>query len=229
VNGKVVHLDPDAHQALQELLPWYVIDRLAPAQRAEVDSHLVACPRCQAEVQAQRRLRDLTAALPSADSGDVEAALARLRGQIESERKPGGALEGERPGHRPAHAGGVPRHVPHHVLRSWQWAAVMQAVLLIGLGLALSIELLVPTAAYRALGAPGAGAGNAVVKFRPDATEAQVRAALTATGARIVNGPTASDAYVVSVPPSELEDAIARLRREPSVLLVESLDGKAVP
>ena len=84
--------------------------------------------------------------------------------------------------------------------------------------------------AYRALGAPGAAAtANAVVMFKPDATEQEIRSALRASGARFVDGPTASNAYLLSVRGDDHAGAIARLRAQPAVLLAESLDARPGP
>jgi anti-sigma factor RsiW len=226
LSATVVHLDPDAHQALMELIPWYVTGRLAPEQRIAVEVHLAGCARCQAEVEAERRLRAL-AATPESPHGNPEDALARLRRRIDTERGLEGLIA----------AGDARRAMPAELvprssgLRFWQWAVGLQSALIAGLVVALSVTLLLPSATYRALGAPTAatGIGNAVVKFRADASDAQIRAALKSSGARIVNGPTASDAYVLSVPAPELTGAVARLRGDPAVLLAESLEGKAPP
>ena len=51
---------------------------------------------------------------------------------------------------------------------------------------------------------------------------------LLASGARIVDGPTAADAYILAVAPEKLEAAMQQLRAEKSVLLVQSLEAKAV-
>src|SRR5207244_4343661 len=84
--------------------------------------------------------------------------------------------------------------------------------------------------AYRALGAPAmAVAANAVVMFKPDATEQQIRTAWRVSGARLVDGPTASNAYLLSVPSQGHVAAIARLRAQPAVSLAESLDARPAP
>ena len=44
-----------------------------------------------------------------------------------------------------------------------------------------------------------------------------------ASGARMVDGPTVTDAYVLSVPAAKATDALARLRAEPSVRLAQPL------
>ncbi|HEX7384990.1 MAG TPA: hypothetical protein VF291_11800, partial [Burkholderiaceae bacterium] len=65
--------------------------------------------------------------------------------------------------------------------------------------------------------------GDVVVMFRADATEAELRAALHAGGARIVDGPTAAGAWVLDVPPGRRAAALAALRSQPSVTLAQPL------
>ena len=80
---------------------------------------------------------------------------------------------------------------------------------------------------YRALGsAPPAIEANALAVFRADATEQQMREALRVAGARIVGGPTISDAYLLRMADLQPE-TLARLRAQPGVLRVESLRGEA--
>jgi hypothetical protein len=80
-------------------------------------------------------------------------------------------------------------------------------------------------ARYRTLGARDAApvAGNLVVVFDAGAREADMRRALTLAGARVVDGPTQSNAYVLAVPDGDQGRALAVLRASPGVALVQSL------
>jgi hypothetical protein len=83
---------------------------------------------------------------------------------------------------------------------------------------------------YHALGAPqSVTPGNMVVIFRPDTPERAIRAELTAINARIVDGPTGADAYVLQVPPAQRSDVLAKLRARPSIVLAEPVDPGASP
>jgi hypothetical protein len=73
-------------------------------------------------------------------------------------------------------------------------------------------------------GAPATG-GAALVRFRPDATEADIRRALQRSGARLVDGPTATDAYLVRLPPERYAESLALLRGQPAVQLAEALEA----
>ena len=108
----------------------------------------------------------------------------------------------------------------------WALAAQLLAVLFI----AAPRPAASPPAIYHTLGAPPAPApGNVVVIFRPDAREAEMRAALRETGARLVDGPTAADANVLHVPPSGRAAAVAALRRRPDIVLAEPVDAGDPP
>ena len=72
---------------------------------------------------------------------------------------------------------------------------------------------------------PTGEAGNLVVIFRPDASEQAIRETLRANGARMVGGPTAADAYVLSVPGAARTLALSRLRGSASVVLAEPVDA----
>jgi hypothetical protein len=76
---------------------------------------------------------------------------------------------------------------------------------------------------YRVLGAAGAnGMARVVVTFRPDTPEAELRRIVRASGARIVGGPTVTDAWLVGAD-GRLDPVLARLRAEPAVTLAEPL------
>ncbi|HEX4508850.1 MAG TPA: hypothetical protein VH328_02180, partial [Burkholderiaceae bacterium] len=72
---------------------------------------------------------------------------------------------------------------------------------------------------------PPVAGGTAVVRFRPDATEAQIRAGLDACDARIIDGPTVTGAYIVRVPRGHYQTALTSLRHQSAVALAEALEG----
>jgi anti-sigma factor RsiW len=210
--GRVVPLNPDAHAEVQVLLPWYVSGRLEADEHALVEAHLAACGRCAAEVEAERRLQAAHVGIET--PGDVERSLAALRTRMAASR----------PAAQPAPApiAGGPRGWPWRRVPGWlQGALALQFAVIVGLAGWL---LATPEGDYRVLGS-SAASGNVVVKFRADAAERDIRRALRASGARLVDGPTSTDAYLLAVPEGQEATAIARLRAEPHVLLAESLGG----
>lgn len=216
MSGRVVQFG-DVHQRTQALLPWYVGAGLSADERAVVDAHLAGCPRCQAELAWERELQ---AADSDADSvNDVDRDFALLRERI------GGRAA------RASSSGFATR-----LIRGWRqgpvwmrWTLAGQCALVAMLGLSLLLVALSPEPRYRTLGgraaAAGAPGGNLIVRFRPDATEQDMRSVLRDSEARLVYGPTTTDAYLLAVPAERVKAAVTRLRGARAVLLVESLDG----
>ncbi len=106
------------------------------------------------------------------------------------------------------------------------WALAAQFAVIAGLAI-----LLVPPygdlAAYRVLGAgtEADSAGNVVVIFQPETTVQDMHRILQTSRARMVDGPTVTDAYVLAVPDTRLAQAIDALRAEPAVALAEPLNA----
>jgi anti-sigma factor RsiW len=81
-------------------------------------------------------------------------------------------------------------------------------------------------APYRTLGAADSTArasASLVVVFDPAATELDMRRVLRQAGARIVDGPTQANAYLLDVPAASRDDARRALKADRRVLLVEPL------
>ncbi|MEO8813228.1 MAG: zf-HC2 domain-containing protein [Caulobacteraceae bacterium] len=200
MTGRIVELHGDDHREVRLLLPWYVGGRLDGADRARVEGHLAGCAECRADVDIERRLAVEVAALPVvADLG-----WARMRGKLDA--RPVGFAR--RRGAR------------------WTIPALSIAASLLLMALAGTLWRPAAPARYHALGAARAtGVGNVVVIFRPRAREADLRAALRAGDARVVDGPTAADAWVLRVPAGERAAALGRLRGQAAVALAEPIDS----
>ncbi len=208
MSGHVIPLRGDAHARVQFLLPWFVTGRLEADDLAQVTAHLDQCPECRAEVVIERRLIDEVQAMPV----EVEPGWALMRARLDSRRPRAGWLASLGARLRgPAWVG---------------WAIAGQAVVVAaGVVLVLAWRPAAPPAIYRTLGsAPAAASGNMLVMFRPDAREADLRAAILASHARLVDGPTAADAYVLSVPVQERARALTTLRGAASVVMAEPID-----
>ena len=214
MTGTIISLHGDQHDQINALLPWYVTDRLDEEDRARVEAHLAGCQTCQADLAAERRLKALIH--DTAETGDAEAGLAALMARIDAEPR------AEQAPVRPT------------IAQQWRsspgWirlAVAAQLLLLVGgaAGFGLAMQ---PRAApqYHALGAaPAPRPGNVIVVFRPDASESEIRRALRTGHARLVDGPTAADAYVLNVAGGERETALRTLRADKAVVVAEPLDG----
>ena len=199
------------HEEVQLLLPWYVTDRLDPVERAKVASHLDSCAACREELATERALAAAVAAQRDEAVPAWEAFAARLS-------PPAGAVVPRRRTRSPFAALRFATSRPSTL----RWVVAAQFVTLAVLGVSMATQP--RPGAYRVLGdAPAARTGNVLAMFRPETTEARFRAALEASGARLVDGPTAAHAYVLDVPGGEGGTALARLRRDPEVTLAEPI------
>jgi anti-sigma factor RsiW len=211
VKARILSLDSDEHRAAQELMPWFVNGTLDADEAALVTRHLAHCSRCQGDAAEQAELR--AAAADHATGGSsVDRDWIQLRDRIAA---PPRAVTSRSAASR---SGSWKRWLP--------WAVALQSAVL----LALVVVLFGAPRdeRYHALGAPAAIVEpNAVAVFRNDATNRQIRDALRAAGARIVGGPTLTDAYLLRVESVNAE-TLARLRAQPGVLSVEALQGEAL-
>lgn len=115
------------------------------------------------------------------------------------------------------------------------WALAAQGVVIAGLGVLLwpvvggqsADERATPV--YRALGSGAVAAPDVVVMFQPEARLADVQRVLQASGARIVDGPTVTGAYLVDVEAARMPQLLAVLRADPAVRLAEPLGARAAP
>ncbi|WP_371865087.1 zf-HC2 domain-containing protein [Duganella aquatilis] len=246
-------LDIPVHQAVQELLPWYASAQLSADETRRVHDHLQSCAQCRHALEWEHGMRAEAAASASADSlpdgVDMEGALARLLPALGPQERTAATMAGN--GFAPAvatsaaatdaaAASGPATAVPHPQRVSWwraaaanqpswlRWAVAAQWVAIVGLG-ALLLRPDAEPAAYRTLGAGAAAMGNLVVVFQPSTSEHELRRILQAQNARVVDGPTVTDAYLLNVPAASRAQALQALRAESAVKLVEPLDGGSAP
>lgn len=213
--GNIIPLHGDPHAMTQELLPWYVNGRLESGEHRMVEEHLARCAECRAELEGEARLARAYSGLlddaPETPTPARASALAAARARPRrSVRSPAGRFG----------AGGL---------------ALIAAsqVAIIGLSLVVYSQFQRPAAGeYHALAAPAAtpaAIGNLIVIFRPDTPEQVLRATLHAVGARIVDGPTAADAYVLAVAPAALTGTLATLRARPDIVLAQPIGAELRP
>ena len=227
MSGQIVHLDPDPHAAVQKLLPWYLTGRLEAAERAQVEEHLAACQDCRAELDTERAWQLLQPGQSA--QVDVEQGWANMRALLAGDaprtaeppvapppRARRGTLPGFFLGRSPA-------------ARAWAAPALLSLALVAAIGYTLRPLPRPVGADFHALAAAPVDGATAVVRFRPEATERQIRASLNASGARLVDGPTVTDAYVVRLPRERYAEGLAALRRQPGVALVEALETATPP
>jgi hypothetical protein len=216
MNGRPDPAGDAAHRTTQESLPWLLSGALGGAEEEAAQAHLGACAVCQADLARLRRLREATA-IPDPQC-DPERAFGRLIERIEAPGRAAPPLSALR------RAANDPRWLRR--------AALLQCGAIVLLAVLLAALLASPGPAvdgYRGLGAAPAAAGQAVIVFRPETPERELRRIVRAGGARIVGGPTVTDAYVLAFPDGQAAPVLARLRAEPAVLLAEPLGSEGRP
>jgi hypothetical protein len=239
MKARVLSLDSDAHLRTQELLPWLVNGMLDADEAAPLAAHLAACERCRDDAEALRQLR---AAVDEGEpAGDVEKGWVAMRARLDADAS---AMASGAAREDPARSSSRPRRAVPRLLapliawlpgvrggalrRGWRaalpLAVALQAVVIVVLAGAL-VQVVPRGEPYRALGSGLAPLeAQAVVRFAPEATGAQIADALRSVDARIVSGPTGTGAWLLRLPDAS-PAALAQLRERPGVTGVESLQG----
>jgi anti-sigma factor RsiW len=219
----------DRHLEAQEALPWLANGTLAGTELERVQAHVETCAHCRADLAALSTMRAAGAATDL--DFDPERALARLMPRLD---RPAAADDAPAPcavlaASKAPDAPGLLRRWRARLAANdgtWLRAAVAaQCAVIAVLAVLLARPAAVPEAPenYRALGASGAnGMARLVVAFRPDTPERELRRIVRSSGARIVGGPTVTDAWLVGAD-GRLAPVLARLRAEPAVTLAEPL------
>ncbi|KGF82594.1 hypothetical protein IA69_04710 [Massilia sp. JS1662] len=201
------------HLEAQDALPWLANGTLAGAELERVQAHVETCAHCRADLAL---LRTVHAAGPGPDLDfDPDRALARL---VEHLPQLDAAPVQEKTGLLQRWRDRLAAND-----RTWLRAAVAAQFCAIAVLAALLARPSAQPDSYRVLGAAGAnGMARVVVTFRPDTPEAELRRIVRTSGARIVGGPTVTDAWLVGAD-GQLDPVLARLRAEPAVTLAEPL------
>jgi hypothetical protein len=197
MSGTIVELEASIHQRVQKLLAFE--HTLGGVERELVEQHASTCPQCRDDLAWQRKLRAVHPAAGPAP--DMDAALRRLMPQLE----PGAEQQASRSRH-----GG------------WMgWALAAQLLVIAGLGVQLSRQ----QDDYRLMGntAAAAPAANVIVQFAEGAGEREVQQLMRLSGARVVDGPTVTHAWLLRVDPARVDEALRTLRTNPGVSMAEPL------
>jgi anti-sigma factor RsiW len=205
----------DSHEQAKLSLPWLLSGTLEGEELAQVEEHVNSCPHCQADLAWERTLR--AAGIPPAPAPalDPEAALQKLLPCLDQPQ--------ERPGF-------LSRWKDAFAANDRTWlrtvAAGQLAVIAV---LALLLAQPRDVADYRTLGTPARVQANVVVVFDPGTPERELRRILQDSGARVVDGPTVTGAYVLDVPPAGAQRALRQLRGERAVTLAQPLSAESRP
>ena len=210
-SGRVLQIDPAAHKVADVLLPWLVNGTLEGEERVFVEQHVAACPRCQRELAW---LREFHAACTAGESSEQSSsALRSLKRKLDA-----------RPDTRAVDR--VRAWLPRGGFARWVIAAEFAVIAVLGAALYAGVG---EPSLYRTLGAGPSSSvttGALVVVFDPATPEGDLRRILRDVDARLVDGPTQANAYVLDVPQTRREQALRELKSNPAVVLVQTLDSK---
>jgi len=185
----------------EELLPWYANETLAGGEKQKVEDHLRRCGQCRQELAFLQQLRQQIKQLDQPESPG-EMARARLMRDV-------------RAGSRP------------HRLQWWQAALAASLAVIVIQGTVIfrltgSSPAQVATAP---IGSPPGQEALVRIRFKPTATEKQIRQALQIVNGVVVDGPGDRGVYFVrlegldTTQPFEIQDAMHRLRTASPVIL----------
>ncbi len=224
MNTKTNQLHPHdeaAHSQVQDLLPWYVINTLQPEEQQLVQAHLQTCAACQDDLQWQQRLKAGEPGKPETGTApDVDRALARLLPKLDEQVR---AAKVKRADNFMARLRALLTADGKAPVR---WVMAAQTAVIVG----LVVHMTLPrqdNSSYRVLGNGERSSGNIVVVFKPETTVKDIQRIMSINDARIIDGPTVTNAYLLNVDDARLEQSIRELRSESGIELVESLGSGA--
>ena len=208
------------HREIIDLLPWYANGTLDEKERNIVESHLTECHECATEMKSLAAVRRTVAEAGNHAPTLPPLAMNRALAEIEIYEQNRAARQGKRPPPR------FKEQVTDLWNRWWQPTPVFaraliaaQVVLLLALGIVAIYQYQHPPAVYRTASGPAFAKGSTfAVRFRPTATEQEIREALSAIKGKIIDGPSALGLYTVQVPTArdgsaESERALETLRK----------------
>lgn len=218
MSGQILKFDDSEHRAADAVLPWFVNGTLEGNELAFVEQHLRECARCRREIDLLKQLR--IACTIDEPVPDATPAYRRLSERIGGGRRLSALADRLR-----------------GLLRRWHrapdWARWAIAAEFAGI-VALAVWVTPPggefAAPYQTLGAPvasTASVGTIAVVFLPEIKESELRRIVQNAGARVVDGPTESNAYVLQVPAGHREEVLAVLRADPAVVLAQPLSAQS--
>jgi len=221
MSGDVLRFAKSPHRAVQELLPWFVTGALGAEEERLVAQHLQTCAVCRAERDGLELFHGQYVGRDAPT--DTERLLETMRERLSAEAP-------AHPKTRERSSTGLPgawmvRHL------TWMKVAIaVQFAVIFVLGWEV-IRTEPERAGYRTLGSgstPARAAGDLVAVFDPNTPQREVARILRQSGVRVVDGPTASNGYVLSAD-GGLQAALDRLHAEPAVVLVQPLQAGAAP
>lgn len=214
--GNIHRLPEGIHDEVRTLLPWYVTHALDADDHARVAAHLDMCRECAAQFDADMALgRDIVRT-----PRDVDHGWAQMRERLDLD-----ATAAVAPAVAPAHVWARPRAAAKPSRWSWLgWTIGTQTVFASLIAAFFAVQM----PRYAALdGGDGVSDANLIVIFRPETPERALRQALVGVDARLVDGPTSANAYLLHVPGERRERSLGSLRAMPQIVMAEPIEQGA--
>lgn len=225
--------EPNLHQQMWGLLPWYVNGTLNGRELTGVEAHVAHCPKCQREAQ---RWRDLAVTVHNAHEEvwrPSPAHFASVMAQIQATEA--SAVPPRNWWTRLTDFRGWLADTP----RAIRWTLALQGALVVVLVVALAWQT--PPSApplYQTLTRGGEKASARHARLRivvaEDTTEKELRALLASINATIIYGPSSTGVYTVALSeknptPEALAHVLKVARAYPKVQLAEPVSIGSVP
>lgn len=188
---------------LRAELPWLVNGSLDAMQRERVLEAVGAAPDLQAEQRFLERLRSALREEVQV-AGPGELGWRRLRRQIEGESQ---------------------TRLQQHQRRRWQGLAIAASVLMAA-QLAWLWDGASRDGVYEPMSAPSTAVDGVAfqLRFRPDATLAQIEAVLQRLGLRVIDGPGAAGVWRVQLRDGDAQQVLQALQAERGLIETAALD-----
>jgi anti-sigma factor RsiW len=203
------------HQQVSALLPWYVNETLAEADRLRVEAHLGNCTTCGEDLAAQQRICAAIEAQPTLNympSASLKRLQARLDTQATSSSAPAPASQEQLPTNRMPWRGWMAASI----------AAMTVAVALFAADRWVLEARLQPS--YRTVTNSAPRPQGEVIRavFAPSITLVELQTILDEAQLRIVSGPTEAGVYsLASNSTLTVRGSLALLRQHSSVRFAE--------
>jgi len=211
---QVINLDRSTHETAQKLLPWFVAGTLQDVEHALVQEHARTCSQCQADIDWERKFRGLIGQEQDKvkSSTEIERSRQRLQSHLETHG-----------------FNAIVRKLKYALYDAWHYSSSAMRMLVAAESIAIvGLVYLLWTPMHHATSPAiihtGIPAANLLVAFKPNTTEVKMREILFNNSARLVDGPTASGAYLLSTPGNLRAQTLLHLRAENAVSTATALD-----